>query len=91
MEHILNLSFLKGGGKTVIHTYKRQAEMEFFLIQLLEVCLSDGSLDGFHYLLHEILSLFSKMKQKGIKILALQENKCTAGKTTSLVTKWHLP
>lgn len=52
----------------MIHTYKRQAEMEIFLMQLLEVSLSDDSLGGFHYLLHETLTPFSKMKQKVIKI-----------------------
>lgn len=58
----------------MIHTYKRQAGMEFFfLIQLLEVYFSDGSLDGFHYLLHETLSPFPKMKQKVIKIVTSEK------------------
>lgn len=41
--------------------------MEIFLMQLLEVSLSDDSLGGFHYHLHETLTPFSKMKQKSDK------------------------
>ena len=74
----------------MIHTYKRQAGMEIFLMQLLEVSLSDDFLGGFHYLLHETLTPLSKMKQKVIKILLLQKNKSIVRPTTFLVTKSYL-